>query len=269
MRWYLPSTSFIGYFRRYSPWPCSRTAAPLAQCAPRLIGRIEHRLLAHPDAVLDDRVDRAAHRAVAAHGALDFDLGVRRTRVWRIGRLALRTSSKLRRRHAGADAEAGAAQEGTAIERRDRARDAARQAVMTRLDDDAVGCSDLRVSSMAEPLTGTGWRGRAIAGRVAAVFRPWWSGSSAARVGEPVAAALFRLVLRLAPDAGVSRALARGQQRGRAAASAPVVPAPPNNSRATAASGMFGSSGLTAGFMVTSLDVGARNLCTRVQITPD
>src|SRR3954466_4213954 len=36
--WYLPLTSFIGYLRRYSPWPCSRSAAPLAQCAPRLIG---------------------------------------------------------------------------------------------------------------------------------------------------------------------------------------------------------------------------------------
>ncbi|SOY49173.1 hypothetical protein CBM2589_B220060 [Cupriavidus taiwanensis] len=34
MRWYLPSTSFIGYLSRYSPWPCSRNAAPLAQCAP-------------------------------------------------------------------------------------------------------------------------------------------------------------------------------------------------------------------------------------------
>jgi hypothetical protein len=38
MRWYLPFTSFIGYLRRYSPWPCSRTEAPLAQCAPRLMG---------------------------------------------------------------------------------------------------------------------------------------------------------------------------------------------------------------------------------------
>src|SRR5687767_10220301 len=35
---YLPSTSFIGYLRRNSPCPCSRSAAPLAQCAPRLIG---------------------------------------------------------------------------------------------------------------------------------------------------------------------------------------------------------------------------------------
>ncbi len=38
MRWYLPLTSFIGYLRRYSPWPCSRSAAPLAQWAPMLIG---------------------------------------------------------------------------------------------------------------------------------------------------------------------------------------------------------------------------------------
>ena len=38
MRSYLPFTSFIGVFRRYSPWPFSRTAAPLAQWAPRLMG---------------------------------------------------------------------------------------------------------------------------------------------------------------------------------------------------------------------------------------
>src|SRR5258706_12883873 len=38
MRLYLPLTSFIGYLRRCSPWPCSRSAAPLAQCAPILIG---------------------------------------------------------------------------------------------------------------------------------------------------------------------------------------------------------------------------------------
>src|SRR5688572_25749070 len=40
MRRYLPSTSFIGYLRRCecSVMPCSRTLAPLAQCAPRLIG---------------------------------------------------------------------------------------------------------------------------------------------------------------------------------------------------------------------------------------
>src|SRR6185369_6052047 len=40
MRRYLPSTSFIGYFRRCecSVMPCSRMLAPLAQCAPRLMG---------------------------------------------------------------------------------------------------------------------------------------------------------------------------------------------------------------------------------------
>src|SRR5216684_2287437 len=39
-RWYLPFTSFIGYFSRCecSVIPCSRTDAPLAQCAPRLSG---------------------------------------------------------------------------------------------------------------------------------------------------------------------------------------------------------------------------------------
>ena len=38
--WYFPFTSFIGYFSRCesSVMPCSRTDAPLAQCAPRLSG---------------------------------------------------------------------------------------------------------------------------------------------------------------------------------------------------------------------------------------
>src|SRR5262249_50881973 len=37
---HLPLTSFIGDLSRCEPWttPCSRTEAPLAQCAPRLIG---------------------------------------------------------------------------------------------------------------------------------------------------------------------------------------------------------------------------------------
>src|SRR6266567_2048355 len=40
IRWYLPFTSFMGYFRRCecSVMPCSRTEAPFAQCAPRLSG---------------------------------------------------------------------------------------------------------------------------------------------------------------------------------------------------------------------------------------
>ena len=35
---HLPPTSFIGYFSRRSPWACSRTEAPFAQCEPRLKG---------------------------------------------------------------------------------------------------------------------------------------------------------------------------------------------------------------------------------------
>ena len=51
MRVHWPFTSFIGYFRRRSPMTSSRTEAPLAQCEPRLIGRIPARLLADPHAV--------------------------------------------------------------------------------------------------------------------------------------------------------------------------------------------------------------------------
>src|SRR5258706_5412656 len=40
MRFHLPPSSFIGYFSRCEScvMPCSRIDAPLAQCAPRLIG---------------------------------------------------------------------------------------------------------------------------------------------------------------------------------------------------------------------------------------
>src|SRR5690348_2762621 len=38
MRVHCPLAIFIGYFRRRSPLTSSRTAAPLAQCEPRLIG---------------------------------------------------------------------------------------------------------------------------------------------------------------------------------------------------------------------------------------
>ena len=38
IRTHLPPDSFIGYFKRRSPLAVSRTDAPLAQCAPRLIG---------------------------------------------------------------------------------------------------------------------------------------------------------------------------------------------------------------------------------------
>ena len=38
MRFHLPPVSFIGYFRRRVPMPCSRTEAPFAQCEPRFSG---------------------------------------------------------------------------------------------------------------------------------------------------------------------------------------------------------------------------------------
>ena len=38
MRFHFPPVSFIGYLRRRTPMPCSRTAAPLAQCEPRFSG---------------------------------------------------------------------------------------------------------------------------------------------------------------------------------------------------------------------------------------
>ena len=38
MRFHLPPVSFIGYLRRRVPIPCSRTAAPFAQCEPRFSG---------------------------------------------------------------------------------------------------------------------------------------------------------------------------------------------------------------------------------------
>ena len=36
-------------------------------------GGIKHGLLAHPDAVFNNRIDRTTHGAVGAHGAFDFD----------------------------------------------------------------------------------------------------------------------------------------------------------------------------------------------------
>ena len=37
-------------------------------------GRVKHRLLAHPDAVFNHRIDGTTHRAMGAHRALDLDL---------------------------------------------------------------------------------------------------------------------------------------------------------------------------------------------------
>ena len=90
--------------------------------------RIEHRLLAHPDAVLDHRVDGAADRAMAAHGALDLDAGRTAARRRRRRGFGLAQQAELGRRHAGADAEAGAAQELAPVHRGYGARHSAGQA---------------------------------------------------------------------------------------------------------------------------------------------
>src|SRR3970282_1459212 len=47
--------------------------------------RIEYRLLAHPHAVFDDRVDRAPDRAMRAHGAMHLGLAAHHG----LGRLSL------------------------------------------------------------------------------------------------------------------------------------------------------------------------------------
>src|SRR6185436_10972013 len=69
--------------------------------------RIEHRLLADPDAVLHHRVDRTADGAVRAHRALDLELSVL---FFRLG-LADHAERQLRGHGAGADRQSGALEE--------------------------------------------------------------------------------------------------------------------------------------------------------------
>jgi hypothetical protein len=79
--------------------------------------RIEHRLLAHPDAVLDHRIDGAADRAMRAYRALHFDGWI--AFGLRLG-LADDAERKLRRgSHGGpaAGGDAGALEEGAPIHR--------------------------------------------------------------------------------------------------------------------------------------------------------
>ena len=80
MRSYLPLTSFIGYLQAVLAVAVLAQRRALGAVRAEVDRRVEHRLLAHPDAVLDHRVDGAAHRAVAADGALDLDLACRRRR---------------------------------------------------------------------------------------------------------------------------------------------------------------------------------------------
>ena len=62
--------------------PCSRIEAPLAQCAPRLIGESNTGSWRIQTPSCTYRIDRAAHRAVRADRALDLDLA--RGRVLRL-----------------------------------------------------------------------------------------------------------------------------------------------------------------------------------------
>ncbi len=90
--------------------------------------RVEHRLLPHPYAVLHHRVDGAAHRAVRAHRALDLDLAGRF--VGSLG-LADHVERQLAGERARAGGDAGALQEGAAVDRlRQHPGEAARKAAV-------------------------------------------------------------------------------------------------------------------------------------------
>jgi hypothetical protein len=75
--------------------------------------RIEHRLLADPDAVLHRGVDRATDRAVRAHRALHLDLAA--GLFLRCRRFADHVERQLRSHCAGARRDTGALEERAAI----------------------------------------------------------------------------------------------------------------------------------------------------------
>ncbi|MDT4827727.1 hypothetical protein FQZ97_610850 [compost metagenome] len=93
-------------------------------------GRIEHRFLAHPDAVLDDGVHRAPDGTVRTDGAAHVDLGVADGHPGlAFGGFGALEQRQLGGREAGAHAQARAAQEGTAVHGGKRLRHAAAQAL--------------------------------------------------------------------------------------------------------------------------------------------
>src|SRR5262245_24875865 len=152
MRWYLPLTSFIGYFRRYSPWPFSRTAAPLAQCEPRLIGESNTgswrtQTPFSTTASIAQPTEQWPHTV-----RLTSTLALRSPPCFLTSpALALRTSTSC-------DTAMPAPTPRPERRRKERrssvgiARDTPRDRLATRLDDDTSARSDLRVSSMAGPL---------------------------------------------------------------------------------------------------------------------
>ena len=91
-------------------------------------GAVEDRLLPHPHAVFHHRIHRAAHRAVAAHGAAHAHLGGAFCAGGAAGRLGLLDQGQLGSGHAGAHTQARAAQESPTVHRGNGARHATGQA---------------------------------------------------------------------------------------------------------------------------------------------
>ena len=119
MRWYLPSTSFIGYFRRCecSVMPCSRTEAPLAQCAPRFSGESNTgSCRTHTPFFTTASTAQPTEQCVHTVRRDLFARGRRRRRRRRLG-LADGTVRKLRRERGGTGSHAGALQERASIDR--------------------------------------------------------------------------------------------------------------------------------------------------------
>ena len=168
MRWYLPLTSFIGYLQAVFAVAVLAQRRALGAVRAEVDRRIEHRLLAHPHAVLDHGVDRAADRAVRADGALDLDLAGadgRRRRRPAFGlphqrELARPRGRRRRRGPSGAGTRAGPSS-------------------AARCDSRAAGCDEAATADAAA-------RGRAAPERFAGQqhggrlgLRPRWSRSSA------------------------------------------------------------------------------------------
>ena len=94
-------------------------------------GRIEHRFLTHPDAVLDHRIDRAANRAMRAHRSLDLDLAVADGDTARSS-VRLADQRELRCRQTDTNAQTRATQEDTPVHGRQGRRKTTAQTVNKR-----------------------------------------------------------------------------------------------------------------------------------------
>ncbi len=107
-------------------------------------GRIEHRLLAHPHAVLHHCIHRAAHRAMRAHRAAHDDVVLALGRP-RLAHRRLLHQRQLRRRQPRAHADAGALEEGPPVHGRQRTGQAARQAAGQGCGAGAAGLSGVGI----------------------------------------------------------------------------------------------------------------------------